>query len=147
MYSYRYPRPAVTADTAVFGRVRDLWSILLIERKHEPFLGAWALPGGFVEIDEDLEDAARRELEEETGLQVDELTQLGAYGSPGRDPRGRVITVVYVAVVEAEVVPVTAGSDAAAVRWFPLARLPRLAFDHAHIVVQADQLAQRLSSF
>src|ERR1700737_4987912 len=99
-YTYDYPRPAVTVDVVIVtreGRPR----VLLIRRKNEPFRGMWAIPGGFVDMDESLEDAARRELREETGVRARRLEQLHTFGGPGRDPRGRVISVAYLAEVDA----------------------------------------------
>ncbi len=136
-YSYRYPRPAVTADCVVFGLDEAELSVLLVERAEAPFKGAWALPGGFVRQEEALEAAARRELAEEAGLTDLFLEQLYTFGDPGRDPRGRVITVAYYALVRLAEHPARAGSDAAAVRWFPARRPPPLAFDHATILATA----------
>ena len=137
MYSYEYPRPAVSVDILLFKGNAAEREILLIQRKNEPFRGHWALPGGFVEMDEPLEDAALRELLEETGLADIELTQLGAYGQPDRDPRGRVITVTYYGIVDTTCVGAVAGSDAADARWFRTTTLPPLAFDHAKILADA----------
>ena len=135
MFCYDYPRPAVTVDIAIFtGKVPEL---LLIRRKHFPFEGDWALPGGFVEMDESLEEAALRELEEETGVSKVPLTEVGAFGDPSRDPRGRVITIAYAAVLEKSALKVKAGSDAAEVAWFSTTNLPTLAFDHAEIIRKA----------
>ncbi len=139
IYCYDYPRPMVTVDVAVFANDGTGPHILLIRRKKPPFEGLWALPGGFVDIEEDLETAARRELEEETGLRVGRLRQFRTYGDPHRDPRGRVITIVYSA--HHPMVPPQSGDDAADARWFPLDRLPDLAFDHAQII--ADLIAAR----
>ncbi len=131
-YTYDYPMPAVTTDCILVTK-GDNPKILLIRRKHDPYAGKWALPGGFVEIEEDLPDAARRELEEETGLHDVELWQFRTYGRPGRDPRGRTISVVYYDFVD-EGPRTTAGDDAAEADWFPLDDLPPLAFDHEEIV-------------
>ena len=132
MFCYDYPRPAVTVDIAIFtGEVPEL---LLIKRKHFPFEGYWALPGGFVEMDESLEEAALRELEEETGVSGVPLTEVGAFGDPDRDPRGRVITIAYAAVLEKPVLKVETGSDASEVAWFLTTNLPTLAFDHGEII-------------
>lgn len=136
MYTYAYPHPAVTVDVALFAGRGAARRLLLIRRAQPPFAGSWALPGGFVEIDEDLPDAARRELAEETGLTAPALRQLGAYGTPGRDPRERVISVVYLAELPATAPP-AAGSDAAEAAWFELSALPALAFDHARIIDDA----------
>jgi 8-oxo-dGTP diphosphatase len=136
MYCYAYPHPAVTVDVALFSGAPSARRVLLIRRAAPPFQGCWALPGGFVDIDEDLPDAARRELQEETGLDAPALRQLGAYGTPGRDPRERVISVVYLAELRGQPLPV-AGSDAAEARWFEVSALPELAFDHARILDDA----------
>ena len=130
-YTYEYPRPAVSADVVVYDR--DSRSILLIERKNDPFAGAWALPGGFMEMDEDASVAAIRELEEETGLKVDHVRQVGAYSAVDRDPRGRVVTIAFFAVATQKD-PVNASDDAADTRWFELSQLPELAFDHQLII-------------
>ena len=130
MYSYHYPRPAVTVDAILISPQN---SVLLIERGREPFKGKWALPGGFIEMDEELEIACRRELEEETGLRVGELKQFRAYGGVNRDPRHRTISVIFYAFVELELIA-TAGDDAAKTKWFPLDQLQGLAFDHQLIL-------------
>ncbi|KAF5046733.1 Bifunctional NMN adenylyltransferase/Nudix hydrolase [anaerobic digester metagenome] len=132
-YCYDYPRPAVTVDAAVLVKQNKQWFILLIERKHDPFKGCYALPGGFVEEDETLETAIARELQEETNLVLDNLQQFRAYSRPDRDPRGRTISVIFISVLNT-FPDAVAGDDAAAVRWFPLDQLPRLAFDHGEIV-------------
>ncbi len=137
MYSYEYPHPAVTVDVAVFCREQQTTKILLIQRAHFPDAGKWALPGGFIEIDEELEQAARRELHEETGLTVGTLQQLHTFGQPDRDPRERVITVVFTAVIDPEAMKVTAASDAAAAAWFDIDALPELAFDHPEVIAMA----------
>ncbi len=132
-FCYDYPRPAVTVDIVVVTKGAEP-RILLIRRKNEPFAGVWALPGGFVEMDETLETAARRELHEETSASVADLEQLATFGDPGRDPRGRTISVVYLARVSARDVQIKAADDAADAAWHPLADLPPLAFDHAQII-------------
>jgi len=124
----------VAVDCAVFGYEEETLQVLLIERAREPFAGRWALPGGFVEEDEGLAEAARRELAEETGIQTDAIEQIGAFGEPGRDPRARVISVAYFALVRRCEHAPRAASDARAAAWFPADRLPPLAFDHAEIV-------------
>ena len=130
MYTYKYPRPAVTVDTILISKQN---SVLLIQRSDEPFKGKWALPGGFIELDESLETACHRELEEETGLKVDKLTQFKAYGAVDRDPRGRTISVIFYSFQDEEAIPM-AGDDAANAQWFPLSQLPELAFDHQLII-------------
>lgn len=132
-YVYDYPRPAVTVDIAIVTR-DDKPRVLLIRRKHGPFADCWALPGGFVDMDESLVAAARRELSEETGVETAGLVQIGAFGDPQRDPRGRTISVVYLAQVDADAVRPKAADDAAEVRWFSLTRPPKLAFDHREIL-------------
>jgi len=139
MYSYEYPRPSVTVDIVVFGYDggKQL-KMLLIERGGEPFKGSWALPGGFVDMDEDLETAALRELEEETGVKDLFVEQLFTYGAPKRDPRGRVISVAYFSLVNLQDHPAVAASDATRAEWFPLNELPELAFDHSDIIERAN---------
>jgi 8-oxo-dGTP diphosphatase len=138
-YCYDYPRPAVTVDMVVLTREPEP-RVLLIRRKHDPFAGRWALPGGFIDLEETLEAGARRELREETGLEVDEIEQLHTFGDPGRDPRGRTISVVYFAFVPQTTELVRAADDAAEVSWHSLDRLPALAFDHDRILAMARQL-------
>jgi 8-oxo-dGTP diphosphatase len=135
-YVYEYPRPAVTVDIVIVTR-EAYPKVLLIRRKNEPFAGCWALPGGFVEMDETLEAAARRELLEETGVRAAKLVQLHTFGDPKRDPRGRTISVVYLAVVDADKLKPRADDDAAEVGWFSMTRPPRLAFDHREILACA----------
>lgn len=136
-YTYDYPHPAVTVDAVVFARSADGLEVLLMQRRSAPHEGKWALPGGFVEIDESLDDAARRELAEETGLSGVELKQLHAFGAPERDPRERVISVAYFGMVKKQDHALRAASDAADARWFPVTALPPLAFDHAQIIALA----------
>ncbi len=137
-YCYEYPRPAVTVDVVIVTRAGKP-KVLLIRRKHEPFAGMWAIPGGFVDMDETLEAAARRELREETGVEPDHLEQLHTFGDPGRDPRGRTISVVYLAVVDGKKLKPEAADDAAEVGWHDLSRLPPLAFDHDTILACAHR--------
>ncbi|SRR6266851_2276575 len=135
-FCYEYPHPAVTVDIVVVTRgVKP--KVLLIRRKHPPFAGCWAIPGGYVEIDEALEEAARRELREETGLKGDGLEQIYTFGDPGRDPRERTISVVYLTRVAATGAKPQAGDDAAEVGWFSLQKPPKLAFDHREILAHA----------
>lgn len=122
-YTYPFPRPAVTCDSVVFTMRADDLAVLLVQRKEEPFRGHWALPGGFVGENEPLERAAARELAEETGIGNVKLEQLGAFGEPGRDPRGHTITVAWMTFLVAEAA-VTAGDDAAAAEWHALRTLP-----------------------
>ena len=133
MYSYKYPRAALTTDAIVFFEKEKEKYVLLIERGNEPFMHKWALPGGFVEMDELLEDGCKRELFEETGLQIDGMKQFKTYDAIDRDPRHRTISVVFWAKVENEH-KVKGGDDAANARWFPVSGLPELAFDHALIL-------------
>jgi len=136
-FTYEYPRPALTVDCVVFGFDGAGLQVLLIRRGIEPFLGAWALPGGFVLMDEDLEAAARRELEEETGLKDVYLEQLQSFGAPGRDPRGRVVSVAHYALVRPEQHPPKGDTDASDAAWFAAGELPALAFDHVEILAVA----------
>ncbi len=133
-YTYEYPHPAVTVDGVVFGYDDADLKVLLIQRDLAPFKGKWALPGGFVGIDESLETAVRRELEEETGITRLYLEQLYTFGEPKRDPRERIISVAYYALVKLADHTVRAASDARRVAWFPVADLPQLAFDHEEIM-------------
>ena len=134
MYYYDYPRPSVTVDIVLLMETIPNPQILLIRRKNPPFKNLWALPGGFVEMDESLQESALRELHEETGISDVHLTQVGAYGDPDRDPRGRVITIAYMGIVKSEQKEAIAGSDASEVAWFSTADLPKLAFDHKDII-------------
>ncbi len=132
-----YPRPFVTVDLVIFTIAEDALQVLLIERGNEPFKGKWALPGGFVEIDEALDEAAARELQEEVGVTNIFLEQLYTFGDPGRDPRGRVISIAYYALTDAMRTRIVAASDAADARWYPVFDPEidgQLAFDHRQIL-------------
>jgi len=133
MHTYKYPRPALTVDAIVFTIINNQKYVLLIERGKEPFLGKWALPGGFVEMDELLENACVRELQEETGLEVEEMKQFRTYDEINRDPRHRTISVVY-SVEVARQLEVKGSDDAAKAAWHSLSDLPELAFDHHRIL-------------
>jgi len=141
-YTYKYPRPAVTADCIVMTR-ESAPQVLLIQRSHEPFKGCWAFPGGFMNMDETTEQCAIRELEEETGLKVNNLHQIGAYSKVDRDPRGRTVTVAYLSIFDAPL-EVKGQDDAAKAQWFPISKLPALAFDHDEIMKDAIALYNRL---
>ena len=144
-YDYRYPHPAVTTDTVLFTIRMGALSVLLIERKNPPFQAMWALPGGFLEIEEDLETCAKRELQEETGIEGIYLEQLYTFGAPQRDPRERVISVTYFALSPSDHLSPKASSDAAKAAWFSINSLPELAFDHAAIIDRArDRLIAKL---
>lgn len=133
-YTYEYPHPAVTTDIVIF-TVRDAkLNLLLIKRGTTPFKGSWALPGGFVRIQESLDECAKRELKEETGLTDVYLEQLYTFGRPDRDPRERVISVAYYTLTPSENMELQAGTDADEAAWFPIDKLPDLAFDHAEII-------------
>jgi 8-oxo-dGTP diphosphatase len=138
-YCYQYPHPAVTTDVVLFTIRHGRLQLLLIRRGGEPFKGQWALPGGFLDIEEDLEDGALRELEEETGVSGVYLEQLRTYGKPERDPRERVISVAYYALAPSERLQLQAASDAAEASWFPIGDLPTLAFDHNEIIRAAHE--------
>lgn len=141
MYTYHHPHPAVTVDIAIFMPVDGQYQILLIQRAQEPFRGAYALPGGFLEIDESLEDAARRELQEETGLESLDLVQIHTFSDPDRDPRGRIISTCFAGLVTGPgQVSLRAASDAARAAWFALDQLPELAFDHNLIIQKAVEV-------
>lgn len=145
-YCYEYPRPAVTVDAVVFGGDLSAPAVLLIKRGQEPYVGRWALPGGFVDEGERLEDAVRRELAEETGIVWSgPMRQAGTFGDPGRDPRSWTVSIGFAAYVGAELPEVAGGDDAVDAAWFPLTALPRpLAFDH-DLIVEAG--ARHLSQY
>lgn len=133
-YTYEYPRPALTVDCVIFGMDEsESLKVLLIQRAVEPFKNCWALPGGFVDMEEDLEAAALRELEEETGVKDVFIEQLYTFGAPTRDPRGRVVSVAYYALTNRAKHPVKASSDARNAKWFDFDQIPDLAFDHQQI--------------
>lgn len=137
----------VTVDAAVFNLTDGKARLLLINRKHDPYQGHWAIPGGFIEMDEELEDAVARELEEETGLRDIRLEQLRTFGTVGRDPRGRQITVVFMGIARDDQTKVRGGDDAADARWFEIDRLPEnLAFDHAAVAQVAIARLERTTS-
>lgn len=140
IYTYAYPRPAVTVDIIVFKLAGNEMEILLIERKNPPFKNQWALPGGFIDMDEDIETAAYRELKEETSIQDIRLSQMYTFGKPGRDPRGRTISVVYWGQLENTDQKIEAGDDAKNFRWFSVQKLPKLAFDHREIIEYASTI-------
>jgi len=132
-YSYKYPRPALTTDCIIFGFDETDLKVLLIERGIEPYKGKWAFPGGFVNMDETTEDGAKRELFEETGLKNVFIEQLFTFSDVDRDPRGRVISVAYYALVNLKDHSAKAGDDAKKAKWFPVKEIPSLAFDHEKI--------------
>lgn len=134
IYTYAYPRPALTVDIIVLKRLNNTFHILLIKRKNDPFKGQWALPGGFIDIDEEIEDAAYRELKEETSISEITLYQFFTFGKMGRDPRGRTISIVYHGLLENEKQSIKAGDDAKDLEWFSIDKLPEIAFDHSEII-------------
>lgn len=138
-YTYTHPHPAVTTDVVVFTIRDERLHVLLVKRRNPPFAQTWALPGGFVDIDEDLEACALRELQEETGVTGVFLEQLYTFGAPDRDPRERVITVAYYALVPSESISIRADNDAREVAWHDCDQLPSLAFDHDQIIARALQ--------
>lgn len=133
-FTYEYARPALTVDAVVFGLDAEDLKVLLIKRDLEPYAGRWALPGGFVRVGESLDDAVRRELNEETGLEKVFLEQLYTFGSPKRDPREHTVSVAYYALVKLSDHRVQAATDARDARWYPVANVPKLAFDHTDIL-------------
>lgn len=141
-FTYKYPRPALTVDAVVFKEIGIKKEILLIQRKFAPYKGKWALPGGFVDMDETLEQAALRELSEETGITNVALQQLKAFSTIERDPRSRTISVVFWGVAN-QATEVIAGDDAGKAQWFDLTQLPPLAFDHQEVVDAAMDKLQK----
>jgi 8-oxo-dGTP diphosphatase len=144
-YIYEWPRPMVSADAVVFTFSGERAKVLLVNRKNEPFKGKWAVPGGFVDLDEELEDAAARELAEETGLAGVKLEQMRAFGTVGRDPRGRMITITFMGIATEGQGQIRPGDDAAKAQWFDIEDLPEdMAFDHAEVIEFAvEKLSQR----
>lgn len=142
-YTYKYPRPAVTGDCIVITKEENA-KVLLIQRGDEPYKGTWAFPGGFMNMDETTEQCAIRELEEETGLKVKDVHQIGAYSKVDRDPRGRTITVAYLAIID-KPISVVGQDDAAKAEWWPISALPQLAFDHHEIMADAIGLYNRMN--
>ena len=138
-FTYRYPHPAVTTDIVIFTIRQDELKVLLIKRALPPHRNQWALPGGFIKLEESLEEGAKRELQEETGVTGVYLEQLYTFGRPDRDPRERVITVAYYALIPSDELEPKAASDAENVSWFGLKELPDLAFDHKEILKMAHQ--------
>ena len=131
-YNYKYPHPSITVDAVVFALQDGEWKILLIRRANNPYRDYWAFPGGFMNIDESAESAVIRELWEETNLRVSSFKQFHTFSSPQRDPRERVVSIAYYALIKC--IPVVAGDDASSAKWFLLSDLPDLAFDHADIM-------------
>jgi len=133
-YCYEYPRPAVTADIIILKNIDDQWFVLLIERRNLPFAGMWALPGGFLEMDETLEECAIRELEEETGIRGVSLEQFHTFSKVDRDPRHRTVTTVFTGMADQNTSNPVAGDDAAHAAWFQVGQLPLMAFDHREVM-------------
>ncbi len=132
-----YVKPSVTVDTVIFTIHQEELKALLVKRDVEPFKGMWAIPGGFIKMDESLEESAKRELEEETGVKDVYLEQLYTFGNPKRDPRGRVITVSYIALINSEKIKLSASTDVSEAEWFSVSKLPKLSFDHKEILEYA----------
>jgi 8-oxo-dGTP diphosphatase len=139
-YTYEFPRPSLTVDCVIFGLdASSQLKVLLIQRGHDPYIGKWALPGGFVDMKEPLEEAALRELKAKTSISDVFMEQLYTIGTPNRDPRGRVVTVVYFALINLVAHKISAESDTQDIKWFPIGSLPDLAFDHAELMGMAIQ--------
>ena len=144
-YTYKYPHPAVSVDVAIFTIRDEALKVLLIRRGQPPYRGEWALPGGFVGLEESLKHAAWRELKEETGVNAVYLEQLFTFGHPQRDPRERVISVAYFALIPSDKLEIKAASDADSVDWFGIEEVPKLAFDHKKILRKAlERVAAKL---
>jgi 8-oxo-dGTP diphosphatase len=136
-FTYDYPRPALTVDAVIFRKNDQELEVLLIQRKNYPFEGMWALPGGFVDMDETVEEAVVRELYEETGLKIEKLEQLHTFSALGRDPRGRTVSVTFFGILQEQPSQVLAGDDAMDAKWFKMNQIPHLAFDHIEAVNMA----------
>ena len=145
LYHYKYPHPAVTTDCVIFGFDGEKLNVLLVERGIEPFKGCWALPGGFLGMEETAEECATRELEEETGLTNAYIKQFHTFTTIKRDPRERVITIAFYALVRIQ--DVRGGDDAAKAQWFPIDAIPELAFDHGEILEAAKQTLRKQIHF
>lgn len=138
-FTYDYPRPAVTVDAVVYALEDGQLSVLLIRRKQDPYKGSWAFPGGFMDINEVPEEAVKRELLEETGVQADHFIQIGAFAGLNRDPRHRTVSIGYISLLKGELPEVKGNDDADDARWFLLHEIPEpLAFDHQEMLVQAN---------
>jgi len=146
-FTYEYPMPAVTVDAVIFRNTARSGEVLLIRRLNEPYKGQWAIPGGFINIDEELEDAVVRELQEETGIIHPSLKQLFTVGTVGRDPRYRTISVIYVGWFDEKTMRVKAGDDAAEAAWFNVNELPSLAFDHLDVLKKVLGLIKKTDVF
>lgn len=144
-YCYKYPHPSVTTDCVIFGFDDAKLRVLLVQRGIKPYKGRWALPGGFLRMDESAKEGALRELQEETGLEGAYIRQFHTFTAPERDPRERVITIAYYALVRMQ--EVKGGDDAADARWFALDEVPQLAFDHDQILRKAEQALRRQIHF
>ena len=144
-YHYKYPHPSVTTDCVIFGFDGTRLNVLLIERGNDPYKGCWAFPGGFLNMDESALEGAKRELYEETGLRGAYIHQFHAFSAPDRDPRERVISIAYFALVR--LTDVKAGDDAAKAQWFPLDEIPPLAFDHDKMLREALKALRRMIHF
>ena len=136
-YTYDYPRPAMAVDCVVFLNDKGTIKLLLVERERPPYRGQWAFPGGFVEPNETLEQAAAREMFEETGLKDILLQQMYTFSAPDRDPRDRIITTAFIGITDNSNCKLIAGDDASNAQWFPLENHPKLAFDHEEILTMA----------
>lgn len=147
-HTYEYPRPAVTVDAVIYHLMDEKLQVLLIRRKEEPFKDHWALPGGFMDMNETPEEAVKRELQEETGIEINEIFQVGAFGALGRDPRYRTISIAHLSVLSGERPKVRGADDALEAAWFPLEELPEaMAFDHHDILYHSHiQLCMQLST-
>jgi 8-oxo-dGTP diphosphatase len=146
-YCYEYPRPALTADVALFSYNDNDLKILLIERGHDPYMGSWALPGGFIDENETIIHAAKRELFEETNLKISDLTQIYVATDPGRDPRGWTISVLFMGYIRELYSDILAGDDAKNINWFSVKNLPSLAFDHDILIKEAKNSLLNHSRF
>ena len=136
-FTYNFPRPAVTTDTLVFREGRECIEVLLIKRKKEPYKDFWALPGGFLEIEETPLEGAKRELQEETNLEIEVLKEVGTFGEIDRDPRGRTITIVFYTFINNHSQIAKANTDATVIKWFSVKKIPEMAFDHSEIFKEA----------